>query len=59
MHISPKILEVLEEFRLASSGGRPLWNDLLMAAQRQLVALAQAQSRLADQLKSLLLLKDA
>lgn len=61
MHISPKILDVLEEFRLASNGGRPLWNDLLMLAQRQLIALAekQTQSHLVAQLKSMLFLKEA
>ena len=32
LRIPPKIFTVLNEFKIYSYGGRPIWNDILMIA---------------------------
>lgn len=37
LKISPKVINVLNDFKIYSFGGKPLWSDLLNIAQRKIV----------------------
>lgn len=46
LKISPKILSVFREFKIHSSGGAPLWNDLLRAAEMKMLLSTQKLTNL-------------
>ena len=35
--LNPKLVKVLKEYKLYSDGGRPIWNDVLMIVQAEVV----------------------
>jgi len=37
LKVSPKLLQVFRELKVHSEGSKPIWNEVLMAAQRKLV----------------------
>jgi hypothetical protein len=46
---------------MISTGGRPIWNDMLMIAQKQILAASEKQTQkdLLQQLKCMLCLKES
>lgn len=52
-------MKILKEYKMHSDGGRPIWNDVLMIVQGEIIRTAQkaAKKQMLDQFKSLLMLQ--